>query len=119
MSRFKKAVCMGVFTGLLGMALLPLTLGLEESLGLDSLFRLRGARDVPPAVAVVTLDRLSAEALGVPTDPDEWPRRLHARLIEALIRRGARVIAFDIIFDKPGPAEDDDNGFENLLIRAR
>ena len=117
MSQFKKAVCMGVFIGLLGVTLLPLTTGLEVSLGLDSLFRLRGPRAVPPAVAVVTLDRFSAEQLGVPTDPDEWPRRLHAQLIETLVRHGARVIAFDIIFDRPGPAKDDDI-FARAIRRA-
>ncbi len=107
MSRFKKAVCMGAFAGMWGVALLPLTLGLEEGVGLDGLFRLRGPREVPPAVTVVTLDRVSAEELQVPTDPDEWPRSMHARLIESLARRGAAVIAFDMIFESPGGAEDD------------
>ena len=99
---------MGVFVGIFGVAFLPLTLGLEESVGLDNLFRLRGPRKVPPAVAVVTLDQISAEALGVPPDPDEWPRRLHVQLIEALVQQGVEVIAFDIIFDRPTTAEDDE-----------
>lgn len=36
-----------------------------------------------------------------------WPRRLHARLIEALHDAGAAVIAFDVIFDQPSTASED------------
>lgn len=99
--------------------------GLEETLGLDTLFRLRGARQPPPEVAIVRLDR---DALGrLASLPDEvaaWPepirscaeaypglrrvrgvtalarmpRELHACLIDVLAELDARVIAFDIVF---------------------
>ncbi|HEV7317397.1 MAG TPA: CHASE2 domain-containing protein [Ensifer sp.] len=39
-----------------------------------------------------------------------WPRALHARLIEALRKAGARAIGIDVIFAEPStnPADDDD-----------
>ena len=104
-----KAVTVGILAGLLGVILgiSPFGLGLEENLGLDLLFRLRGVREVPQDVLIVTLDRHSAADLNLSTDPDDWPRSLHAQLINNLIKNGAAVIAFDMLFDEPGQKEDD------------
>lgn len=38
-----------------------------------------------------------------------WPRRYHARLVDALTRGGASVIAFDVLFADPSSREDDDD----------
>jgi len=46
-----------------------------------------------------------------------WPRRLHARLIEALHDAGATVIAFDVIFDHPTTASDD-GALEKAIAKA-
>jgi adenylate cyclase len=88
-------------------------IGPEEDIGLDFLFRLRGAREVPSDIVVVTLDKKSADKLNLPPEPYKWPRSLHARLIENLAGQGAAVIAFDMIFKEPGPAEID-----NLFAEA-
>lgn len=72
---------------------------LEEAVGLGWLFSARGTIEPPSEVAVVALSSESAEALGVSRDVDEWPRELHAELIELLQNAGASVIAFDIIFE--------------------
>ena len=108
MSRLRKALILGGLTGLLGLALgLFLPFHLEENIGLDLLFNLRGTRTPPPEVIIVSVDKVSAEHLRVPTDPRKWPRSLHARLIEILAAEGAAVIAFDIFFDEArSPAED-------------
>lgn len=88
-------------------SLLPLVQDLEESLDLGLLFRLRGPRPAPRDVAVVAVDRESADRLEVPDDPEEWPRRMHARLIERLHAAGARAIVFDLLFEKPqGETQD-------------
>jgi adenylate cyclase len=109
MSWFFKAVTVGSLTGLLGLvaSLVPVGLHLEESVGLDLLFRMRGAREVLPDVIIVTMDKASADNLNLPADPEKWPRSLHARLTENLTKEGTAVIAFDIIFDEPSSTEHD------------
>src|SRR5262245_20234610 len=47
-----------------------------------------------------------------------WPRRVHSRLIDALVRAGARTIVFDVVFDEPSTAEDD-NALADAVGRAR
>ena len=92
--------------GLLFMAL-PLGVALEESAGLNLLFRLRGSRPSPPEVLIVAIDRPVAEALGLPMNPNRWPRIQHADLVDALHRGGAAVIVFDVVFEDPGASSDD------------
>ena len=92
--------------GLLFMAL-PLGVALEESAGLNLLFRLRGSRPSPPEVLIVAIDRPAAEALGLPANPNRWPRTQHADLVDALHRGGAAAIVFDVVFDDPGAPTDD------------
>ena len=80
---------------------------LERSAGLPALYAVRGIRPPPPEVVIVALDAASAQQLGVPARPDLWPRRLHATLVDGLVRSGARAIGFDLLFERPGdPAED-------------
>lgn len=113
MARLPKAVIVGLLTGLLGLVLSPFVHDLEENLGLNILFKLRGARKAPPGVIVVTTDEASAHHLNLPRDPGRWPRSIHARLIENLRRKGASVIALDIIFEEARSSQDD-----NLLAEA-
>ena len=115
MSRLSKALITGLLIGMLGMAatLIPCGLNLEENIGLDLLFKLRGVREAPPEVVVVTVDKVSADNLNLPIRPDKWPRSLHARLIENLVRKGAAVIAFDMTFDEARSSEHD-----NLFAEA-
>lgn len=120
MSRPIRALILGGLTAVSGMllGLLPFALHLEESVGLDLLFTLRGARTPPADVVVVSTDKQSAEDLGLPADPAKWPRSLHARLTDTLTRRGAAVIVFDLIFEQPRIPEDD-QAFADAIRRAR
>ena len=86
---------------------IPGVLRLEEDIGLGALFHLRGPRPSPPEVVVVSLDKVSSDAFGLPNEPDKWPRTLHADLIDRLAASGARVIAFDVLFDDPDVAGED------------
>jgi adenylate cyclase len=109
MSRLSKAVIVGFLTGTVGLvaSFSPVGLDLEENLGLNLLFRLRGAREVPSDVIIVTMDKVSADNLNMPAEPEKWSRSLHAHLTENLVREGAAVMAFDIIFDEARNPEHD------------
>jgi adenylate cyclase len=93
-------------------------LNIEENTGLGLLFKLRGARQAPSDVVVVSIDRESSEKLNLPDNPDKWPRSVHARLTENLAREGARVVAFGVHFIEPRSAESD-NLFAEAIRKAR
>jgi adenylate cyclase len=119
MSRLSKAIILGFLTGIvgLGVGLTPFGLDLEENIGLDLLFTLRGAGQPPPDVIIISIDRKSAKNLNVSQVPRKWPRSLHARLIENLVNEGASVIAFDLIFDEM-KSPDEDNLFAETISKA-
>jgi len=120
MNRLVKALILGALAATSGvlLTLFPFTFDLEESWGLDLLFQLRGTRQPPPDIVVVSIDKESADHLGLPTDPARWPRSLHARLIASLERQGAAVIVFDLLFDQPRSAEDD-QAFADAIRQTR
>jgi adenylate cyclase len=120
MSRLSKAAIMSFLIGTVGLlaSLSPVGVGLEENFGLDLLFRLRGTREAPSDVMIVTMDKVSADNLNVSADAEDWPRTYHARLIENLVKRGAAVIAFDIIFDEPRNPQHDTR-FAEAIRNAR
>ncbi len=101
---------LGVFAGLLGVILYlsPVAGFLEIEHGLYGLFKVRGGISVPEDVVVVAIDQSSATNLGLPLTPSLWPRKIHAELIRVLSNAGARVIVFDLIFDKPGLVPEND-----------
>jgi adenylate cyclase len=109
MSRLSKAILLGTIIGISGLVVSPFrfVLSTEENAGLGLLFKLRGARPAPSDAVVVSIDKESAEYLNLPDNPDKWPRSLHARLVENLMREGARVIAFDVHFIEPRSPNDD------------
>jgi adenylate cyclase len=100
----------GLLTTVFGMlaGAVPAVLRMEEDFGLGSLFLLRGPREAPPEVVVVSLDKRSSDGFGLPNEPAKWPRTLHAELVEKLAAAGAGVIGFDVLFDDPAaPAGDE------------
>ncbi|MGB7931898.1 MAG: adenylate/guanylate cyclase domain-containing protein [Gammaproteobacteria bacterium] len=109
MNKPVKAILLGLFTGILGIlaSLVPFVLDLEERAGLDWLFTLRGPRTPPTDVVVVAVDKPSADTLGFSVEPDKWPRRQHAHLIDRLVEAGASVIVLDIFFAEARNAGDD------------
>ena len=105
-----KALILGSFTGILGLIFssVIITLGIDENVDLKLLFSMRGQRQVPSDVIVVSIDRLSSEKLNQPDKPDKWRRSLHASLVDSLAKAGAAVIAFDIVFNESRSTHDDD-----------
>ena len=110
-----KALILGSFTGIVGLifSLVTLELGIEENLDLKLLFNMRGQRQVPSDVIVVSIDRLSSERLNQPDKPEKWRRSLHASLIDNLVKAGAAVITFDMVFNESRSSQDD-----NLFAEA-
>jgi adenylate cyclase len=83
------------------MSVVPAVLARDEAVGLGLLFAARGAVAIPDEVVVVNISRDSAAAVGQSDEVDEWPRSVHATLIDSLTAAGAEAIAFDIMFQEP------------------
>lgn len=76
----------------------------------DARFTLRGPQAPPKSVVVVGIDANTIARLVRPP----LPRRYDAAMIDLLRRDGARVIAYDLIFDGRGPSARQDR----QLLRA-
>jgi CHASE2 domain-containing sensor protein len=74
-----------------------------ENASVDKRFQARGAA-VPSDVAIVAVDDVTFSDLRV-----QWPfpRRWHARAVDALRRAGARAIVYDVQFTEPTKPRDD------------
>jgi len=107
--RLIKAVILGLVVGIIGLLLSPFqfAMNMDEDTGLGLLFKLRGPLKAPDDVVVVSIDKQSSDKLGLNNNPDKWPRSLHARLTDNLVREGAKVVAFDVHFIEPRVAKDD------------
>ena len=109
LSRSRQFLLFGLIATVFGMlaGAVPAVLRLEENFGLASLFLMRGPREAPAEVVVVSLDKRSSDAFGLPNEPAKWPRTLHAELVERLVADGAAVIGFDVLFDNPAAVDAD------------
>ena len=86
----------------------PAGMALEERLGLEALFLMRGPVSPPSGPVVVAISRDSARALGLSEKLYQWTRQPYAELIRALTAMEPRHIVFDIFFDGPrDPAGDE------------
>lgn len=119
MSRLTKGVILGLLTGIAGLILSFNSFGidLEENIGLNLLFKLRGIRKAPSEVAIIAIDKSSAENLNLPENIQKWPRSFYAHLIKNLVNGGASVIVFDIIF-KETTSPKEDNLFAEEIYKA-
>ncbi len=86
-----------VFVGI-SVQLFSASTSVEERVGLDTLFKLRGALPPPVEVAIVAIDKVASSHYGFSNEPLAWSRDYHTRIIKKLNKAGARVIAFDIFF---------------------
>jgi adenylate cyclase len=104
-----KACLSALLIGIFGAVLCLTNLGLyfEEELGLAWLFKFRGSMTSPKDVIIVNIDKTSAENLGLPEDPEKWPRAYYAKLIDQLNQKNPAIIAFNIYFDEDRDPEND------------
>lgn len=109
MRRWGRSVIAGIVTAVSGAAftLLPFSARFEEELGLWWLFKMRGAVEPPAQAVVVAIDGTTGIDLELPKLPRDWPRTIHARLVESLVERGAEVIVFDMDFNRTKSAYED------------
>ncbi len=125
--RYQVTVLLVVILIVSALSVVPRVLLIDETLGLYWLFQVRGTIQPVDDVAVISIDGESAGAFGLSSVMAEWPRDLHARLIEGLDRSGVEVIVFDIIFDRARDPDHDrqfaqaiaDAGNVILLERVR
>ncbi|MCU0833051.1 MAG: adenylate/guanylate cyclase domain-containing protein [Chromatiaceae bacterium] len=119
MRRTLIGLLVGVFVGLAGLVLdlSPRGLAFERNVGLTWLFKVRGPVEPPRDVVVVAMDGRTGDQLGLPLLPRDWPRSVHATLVEMLVERGASVIAFDVHFGTPRDAASD-QAFVDAVVRA-
>lgn len=115
-----KSLALGIavaLAGIVAMAIAP-WIDLEQNFGLPWLYGSRGPVAPPPEVVIVAIDEESAAALGVAQSSHDWPRSLHAELVQFLSRAGARLIAFDITFDVPSSQPQQDRTFADVIATA-
>lgn len=107
--RLVRGLAVGFVTAALGLAVAvtPLGMAMERNLGLDWLFKMRGAIPPPPEVVVLGISNRTGQALGLPKAPHHWPRTVHARLVERLIEQNVQAIVFDIDFSRPKQGNED------------
>jgi adenylate cyclase len=109
MKRPVAAGLLGITIGVLGVLISasPLGVMLAQNVGLHGLFLLRGPREAPPETIIATMDMASVNHFDLDYKPENWPRALHARLIERLATKGVDVVAMDILFEVPKNPVDD------------
>ncbi|MEK7748083.1 MAG: CHASE2 domain-containing protein [Nitrospirota bacterium] len=114
----KKTILLALTTGLTGLVigLLPFGIELEERIGLSWLFHLRGGKEPPPEVVIISLDKESTQGLGLPDNISRWPRSLHADLVNKLSDQKPAVIAFDINFKE---SSEEDFIFAQAMTHAK
>src|SRR5918994_3292636 len=99
---WSRSLTVGAVIGVCGVALIlsPLGTAFEEEVGLAWLFRVRGPIEAPREVAVVAINGTTGGELGLAKLPRDWPRTVHAALIESLTQRQVAVSVLDIDFSR-------------------
>jgi len=88
--------------------------GLFEQLGLQASNLLYVPAPLTGKIVIVAIDDATLNAYG--RSVAGWPRQLHADLLKTLSADGARVVAFDLLFDAPSP---DDASFAAVIQEVR
>jgi adenylate cyclase len=119
MRRWGRSVIAGLVTAVSGavFALLPFNTRFEEEVGLWWLFTMRGAIEPPAQVVLVAIDGTTGNDLELPKLPRDWPRTIHAQLVDSLVARGAEVIVFDMDFNRTKSAYED-SVFATAIAKA-
>ncbi len=119
LSRWHRGLLASATIGLFGaaFAVTPLGLDFERNFGLSWLFNIRGPIEPPRDVAVVAIDSSTGKKLDLPKMPRDWPRSVHARLLDSLVERGAGVVVFDFNFAK-SKSNNEDQTFAQAIAAA-
>lgn len=98
--RLRLLLLTAVGVGFTALALVAYETNLLRSLELSTIntrFQIRGRRPAPRDVVLVEVDSTTFDELGL-----QWPfpRRVHARVIENIVREQPKVIAYDVQFSE-------------------
>jgi adenylate cyclase len=126
LSETSKKIYLALIIGLLSFGVVNLLriTGLLQSIEtvlLDQKFRFETREDTAKKVVILAIDQNSmnqfAEDLNIYWP---WPREFHGLAVDYLINDGAKVIAFDILFDRPDfdRIDTDGEGSDNRLAEA-
>lgn len=86
-----------------------------EDLSYDARMRAMPKTAPDPSLAAILIDQHSKQAMAERGYTWPWPRSIHAQLIRRLQAAGAKVIAFDVLFEDRRPAE---RASDDLLVDA-
>jgi adenylate cyclase len=90
-----------------------------ELLTLDARYNLGLGRRAPGEdIVIAWIDQESMDYLDQNGVSFPWPREIYAQVMDHLVSVGARAVAFDVLFDQRGNAEDD-RVFGESLARNR
>ena len=137
MKAWRITVLSGIAVGLFAAALaaIPAVHRLEQRVGLQWLFDLRGPVEPPDYAILVLMNERAASEISLPREPERfhrcedlrvgavpsthvklpelpsrWPRCVHARLLDRLSEAAAKLVVFDVVFRErpPLPASSGD-----------
>ena len=114
--KIPKQLFWGLLPGLIGVFLTisPFGMMFEESVGLQGLFLLRGHRNPPSNVSLLSIDAASLKALDMPYKASAWPRSLYIEIIRKLNAEGADLIVFTLALDQEHPIAEE-QAFADVL----
>ncbi|MCH9698792.1 MAG: CHASE2 domain-containing protein [Gammaproteobacteria bacterium] len=100
-SRFPKQLFWALLPAVFGILLTisPFGIMVEESLGLQSLFLMRGHRTPPSELSILSIDKASLDELNITGKVRDWPRTLYSEIIRQLNKQGAKLIVFTLALD--------------------
>jgi len=104
--KYRRAFLVGLVAAVIGIVFSFASIGMRK-LEHSWFLKLRGPVQAPPEVVIISNNKQAADKLQQSRDFIQWPRHLHADLIKELVRRGASVIVFDIVFSDPSNARED------------
>ncbi len=113
-SAYRLLIFSGLCSLLLAMAYSPLATKIEQVTSLRLLYALRGPIPPPDDIAIIALNSGVASRLELSSYSGNWPRTLHAELINKLQAADARLIVMDIAF-KDRHNEEEDLALEQAL----
>ncbi|HET6521458.1 MAG TPA: adenylate/guanylate cyclase domain-containing protein [Geminicoccaceae bacterium] len=107
--RLVRSLLIGIVSGLFGALFVysPLGIEFEKSLGLRWLFTIRGPVAPPAEAVVVAINSSTGTALGLSKLPQDWPRTVHARLLDRLGEYDPALVVFDMDFSRVKEGEED------------
>ncbi|HDT15113.1 MAG TPA: adenylate/guanylate cyclase domain-containing protein [Firmicutes bacterium] len=88
----------------------------SENRSIDFRFKLRGAEKPPAPVVIVAIDEESFRNM-----PERWtwPRDVYGRVVDNLVKWGAKAIVFDVVYSEPTVRNpEEDLAFANAVKKA-